>query len=86
MFVVNDQGDAKFINFGVTPHAGRSGTDFTIDCSFTTTNGPGTGILRIKIVSSTQDYSLEAKKPDAYTEKIGILTLDLNCDSTKSKN
>ncbi len=43
-------------------------------------------MLRIEIVFSNQDYLLDAKKPGTYTEKIGIKTVNLNCDCTKSKN
>ena len=62
-------------------HTSRSGTDFVIDCSFSTKNGTGTGMLRIEIVSSIPDFLLEARKPGTYVERIGIKTLDLTCDS-----
>jgi hypothetical protein len=70
----------------VTPHSGRSGTDFVIDCSFTSKNGTGTGMIRIEIVSATQDFLLEAKKPGTYVEKIDLKTLDLGCNSANGKS
>jgi len=85
MCPINDNGDAKFTKFSVTPTSGHSGTEFVIDCSFTTKNGTGTGMLRLGITdpkneSTVNDFLLEGKKPGTYPERIGFKTLYRNCD------
>jgi hypothetical protein len=62
---------------------GHDESEFIIDCTFSTKNGTGPGMLRIELVSSIEDYFLEAKKPGTHVEKIGLTALGLNCDSTK---
>ncbi len=89
--LVNDQGDAKFNKFQVTPPIAHEGTEFIIDCSFTSKNGTGTGMLRITIVtpqnqSATNDFLLEAKKPGSYVQKVGVKTLSMICNPLTSKN
>lgn len=86
LFVVNDKGDAKFVNFGVLPATGPQGTTFVIDCSFKSNNGTGTSMLRVEITDPTNqtdsnDYLIEAQKPGTYPERIGLKTLyAMNCD------
>jgi len=86
---VNDNGDAKFTNFGVKPNIGPQGTTFIIDCSFKSLNGTGTSMLRLDITdpqnqTSSNDFLIESKKPGTYAEPVGVKTLTAwNCDPTK---
>ena len=87
--LVNDNGDAKFTNFGIYPNTGPQGTKFIIDCSFKSVNGTGTSMLRVDIIdthneTSQNDYLVEAKKSGTYAERIEFDTFFAwNCDSTK---
>ncbi|CAF1258451.1 unnamed protein product, partial [Didymodactylos carnosus] len=86
---INDHGDAKFTNFGVTPKSAPDGSKFVIDCSFISINGTGTGTINIEIVdpknrSSGDLFWFEARKPGIYPEKIGLQTLfEFDCDPSK---
>ncbi|CAF1186160.1 unnamed protein product [Didymodactylos carnosus] len=86
---INDHGDAKFTNFGITPKSAPDGSKFVIDCSFISINGTGTGTINIEIVdpknrSSGNLFWFEARKPGIYPEKIGLQTLfEFDCDPTK---
>jgi len=89
--LVNDHGDAKFTNFGVTPKSAPDGSTFVFDCSFASINGTGTGTINIRIIdpknrTTDNQYWFEARKPGTYPEKIGFQTLfEMNCDPTKGK-
>ncbi|CAF4370848.1 unnamed protein product [Rotaria sp. Silwood2] len=48
---IKDDGDAKFIYFGVTPKKAAQNTEFVIDCSFVSINGTGTGSFTTDIVN-----------------------------------
>ncbi len=87
LFVVNDQSDAKFTNFSVSPSTGNRRTKFVLDCSFVTKNGTGTGMLRLSLSSpqtqtATTDLLIEAVKPGSYAEKIPVDIFDQNYDSS----
>jgi hypothetical protein len=47
----NDNGDAKITSFLVTPASGPQGTEFTISFVYSSTNGTGTGELRIGLTT-----------------------------------
>jgi len=85
---VNDHGDAKIKSFAITPPTGRKGTTFTVDVSFQTVNGTGTGEFEIDIKTPDKiplgaDFLLEAKKPGTYGERITIKAQpDPQCDPT----
>jgi hypothetical protein len=71
MYIVNDNGDAKFVNFAVIPNTGPQGTTFIIDCTFKSLNGTGTSMLRLDITdptnqTSSDDFLIESKKPGTY--------------------
>jgi hypothetical protein len=89
--LVNDHGDAKFINFDITPKSAPEGSKFVFDCSFVSVNGTGTGTIVIDFVDPKNRtvsnlYWFEARKPGTYPEKIGFDSLyKLDCDSTKGK-
>jgi hypothetical protein len=91
-FLVKDDGDAKFTNFGVSPKVGPEGTKFLIDLSFKTVNGTGTGTFDFNIVDPKNEttgdqYWFEEKKTGTYIEKIQFITLTIpNCDPAKGKN
>ncbi|CAF1212789.1 unnamed protein product [Adineta ricciae] len=83
---INDHGDAKFVYFHMIPPTGRVGTEFIIDCSFTSKNGTGPGMLSITIVtpqnqSASNDFLLDAKKPGIYDQRIAVKTFDRDCNS-----
>jgi hypothetical protein len=85
LFAVNDQGDAKFSKFGVSPPTGNRGTKFLLDCSFITKNGTGTGTFRILVVDPNKSirsnvFWFEAKKAGSYIERIAIDTIEQTCD------
>ncbi len=91
MFVVNDQSDAKFTNFSISPNTGNRRTKFVLDCSFATKNGTGTGMLRLGLFSphaqpATLDLLMEEVKPGSYIEKIPVDIFDQICDSTLGRN
>lgn len=89
--LVKDDGDAKFTNFGVYPKTGPEGTTFTIDLSFKTINGTGTGTFDFTLINPKNqtdgaEYWFEAKQPGTYTERITFETLTIpNCDSSKGE-
>ncbi|CAF0771713.1 unnamed protein product [Adineta steineri] len=86
---INDHGDAKFTNFQITPKTAPEGSTFVFDCSFTSVNGTGTGVINIVMIdpknrTAANLYWFEARKPGTYPEKIGLQTLfELNCDPTQ---
>jgi hypothetical protein len=87
MCPINDQSDAKFANFSVSPSTGNRRTKFVLDCSFATKNGTGTGMLRLSLFSpktqtATTDLLIEAVKPGSYAEKIPVDIFDQNYDSS----
>jgi len=87
MCPINDQSDAKFTNFSVSPSTGNRRTKFIVDCSFATKNGTGTGMLRLSLFpphgqTATTDLLLEAIKPGSYIEKIPVDIFDQNYDSS----
>ncbi len=91
MFVVNDQSDAKFTNFSVSPSTGNRRTKFLLDCSFVTKNGTGTGMLRLELFAprqqpATLDLLMEEVKPGSYAEKIPVDIFDQNYDSSLGRN
>ncbi len=86
--LVNDHGDAKFINFNITPKSAPVGSKFLFDCSFVSLNGTGTGTIVIDFIDPknqtvNNSYWFEARLAGTYPEKIGLDTLyKLSCDST----
>jgi len=91
LFVVNDQSDAKFTNFSVSPSTGNRRTKFVLDCSFVTKNGTGTGMLRLELFAprqqpATLDLLMEEVKPGSYAEKIPVDIFDQFCDSSLGRN
>ncbi|UJR35376.1 hypothetical protein I4U23_028133 [Adineta vaga] len=86
---INDHGDAKFINFQVTPKSAPEGSTFIFDCSFISVNGTGTGTINVELLDPKNRtagnlYWFEARKPGTYPEKIGFQTLfELNCDPSQ---
>lgn len=89
--LVNDHGDAKFTNFGVSPKSAPDGSTFVIDCSFSSVNGTGMGTFEIHIIdpkNRTIDdlYWFEERKPGTYPEKIGMQTLvAYKCDPSEGE-
>ncbi|CAF1196132.1 unnamed protein product [Adineta steineri] len=82
---INDNGDAKFLDFQMIPSTGRVGTEFIIDCSFQSKNGTGPGMLTITIVTpqnqtASNNFGLDAKKPGTYDLRIGVKTLSRTCN------
>ena len=90
-FLVKDDGDAKFTNFGVTPKSGPEGTTFIIDLSFKTVNGTGTGTFTFDITDPKNEttgdlYWFEEKKPGSYVEKIQFETFTIpHCDPSEGR-
>lgn len=88
---VNDNGDAKFTVFSVLPATGRQGTTFSIDLTYVSLNGTGTGELDIEIrtpdhIPLGSGFLMEAKKAGTYTERITIKAEpDPQCDPTQGK-
>ncbi|UJR12367.1 hypothetical protein I4U23_016544 [Adineta vaga] len=86
---INDHGDAKITQFSLLPTTGRKGTTFTIDFTYVSINGTGTGELNIDIscpdrMPAGATFLTEIKKPGTYTEKIDIKAqLDPRCDPFK---
>ncbi len=91
VYLVKDDGDAKFTNFCVFPKSGPVGTTFVIDLSFRTVNGTGTGTFTFNIINpknqSTGDlYWFEEKKPGVYPERLQFETISIpTCDPSKGK-
>ena len=90
--LVNDNGDAKFTNFGVTPATAPQGSTLTLDCSFMSVSGTGIGTISFDITDpnnqTTGDvFWFEEKKLGSYPEKVAIDSYNLsNCDSSTGKN
>ena len=89
MCPINDHGDAKITKFSILPATGRQGTTFSIDFSFVSTNGTGTGELDIDIhtpdhIPLGAGFLLEAKKPGTYSERVTVKAEpDPQCDPTQ---
>jgi len=89
MCPVNDHGDAKFKSFNITPMSGRKGTTFTVDFTYQTVNGTGTGEIEIDIRTPDRiplgtAFLWESKKTGTYPEKISIKAQpDPQCDPTQ---
>ncbi len=91
IFLVNDHGNANITVFSILPAAGRRGTTFSIDLTFVSINGTGTGELDIEIRTPDRiplgaAFLLEAKKPGTYSERITVKAEpDPQCDPTQGK-
>jgi len=89
MCEVNDHGDANITIFSVLPASGRKGTTFSIDFTYVTVNGTGTGEFSIGIHTPDRiplgaDFLWEPKKPGTYTERITVKAEpDPQCDPTQ---
>jgi len=89
MCPVNDHGDAKITTFSILPATGRKGTTFSIDFTYVSINGTGTGELDIDIHCPDRmpvggSFLLEAKKAGTYSERITIKAEpDPQCDPTQ---
>jgi len=88
---VNDHGDANITVFSILPAQGRQGTTFSIDVTFVSLNGTGTGELDIEIhtvdhIPLGGSFLMEAKKPGTYSERISVKAEpDPQCDPTQGK-
>ncbi|CAF0722424.1 unnamed protein product [Rotaria sordida] len=86
---VNDHGDAKITKFTILPPTGRQGQTFTIDFTFVSVNGTGTGELTIDIrtpdhIPLGTGFLLQAQKPGTYNERITVKAEpDPQCDPTQ---
>jgi hypothetical protein len=91
MCPVKDDGDAKFTNFCVYPASGPEGTTFSIDLSFKTVNGTGTGTFTFNVTDPRNEtngdlYWFEEKKPGTYIERLQFPTLTIpSCDASDGK-
>jgi len=89
MCPVNDHGDCQFTQFTILPASGRQGTTFSVDMTYVTVNGTGTGEIDIDIHTPDRiplgaSFLLEAKKPGTYTDKITFKAEpDPSCDPTQ---
>ena len=85
---INDNGDASITNFQVVPQQGPQGT-FTINLSYDSNNGTGTGELYIGIktvdrVPVEDSFLLEASKPGSYNMNIRLNAMpDPECDPSE---
>lgn len=77
--------------FSILPKSGPQGTTFSIDVTYVTINGTGTGEIVVEI--NTPDkiplgaaFLLEEKKPGTYSERITVKAEpDPSCDPTQRK-
>ncbi|CAF0876125.1 unnamed protein product [Adineta ricciae] len=89
MCPINDNGDAKLTKFAILPATGRQGTTFSIDFTFVSLNGTGTGELVVEIhtpdhIPLGAGFLLEAQKPGTYNERISVKAEpDPQCDPTQ---
>ena len=89
ILLVNDNGDAKITKFAILPATGRQGTTFSIDFTFVSLNGTGTGELVVEIHTPDRiplgaGFLLEAQKPGTYNERISVKAEpDPQCDPTQ---
>ena len=88
---MNDNGDAKITKFSILPATGRQGTTFSIDLTYVSLNGTGTGELVIDIrtpdrIPLGSGFLAEAKKAGTYEERITVKAEpDPQCDPTQRK-
>jgi len=86
---VNDHGDAKITKFSILPASGPQGTTFSIDLTYVSLNGTGTGELVIDIhtpdrIPLGSGFLAEAKKAGTYEERITVKAEpDPQCDPTQ---
>jgi len=86
---VKDDGDAKITTFSILPATGRKGTTFSIDFTYVSMNGTGTGEIAIGIHTPDRiplgaDFLMESKKPGTYSERITVKAEpDPQCDPTQ---
>ncbi|UJR10515.1 hypothetical protein I4U23_014718 [Adineta vaga] len=91
MCPINDHGDAKITKFSVLPATGRQGTTFSIDFTFVSLNGTGTGELVVDIhtpdhIPLGAGFLLEAQKAGTYSERITVKAQpDPQCDPTQEE-
>ncbi|CAF1020393.1 unnamed protein product [Adineta steineri] len=91
MCPINDHGDAKITKFAVLPASGRQGTTFSIDFTFVSLNGTGTGEIVVDIHTPDRiplgaGFLLEAQKPGTYNERITVKAEpDPQCDPTQEE-
>merc|ERR1712110_137933 len=88
---VNDNGDADITQFSILPAQGPKGTTFSIDVTYVTINGTGTGEVAVEIhtvdrIPLEGSFLNEAKKPGTYTERITVKAEpDPQCDPTQEE-
>jgi hypothetical protein len=91
IIIVNDNGNANITVFSIVPASGPRGTTFSIDFTYVSTNGTGTGEIVVAIhcpdrIPLEGAFLLEAKKPGTYSERITVKAEpDPRCDPTQGK-
>jgi hypothetical protein len=86
---INDNGDAKFTKFTITPNQGPQGTTFTASLQYVSVNGTGTGELYIGVktvdgIPLEDSFLVEAQKPGTYLDNINIQAQpDPQCDPSQ---
>jgi len=86
---VNDNGNANITVFSIVPASGPRGTTFSIDFTYVSLNGTGTGEMVVTIhcpdrIPLEGAFLLEAKKPGTYSERITVKAEpDPRCDPTQ---
>jgi len=89
MCPVNDHGDAHISQFAILPATGRQGQTFSIDFTYVSLNGTGTGEMIVDIhcpdhIPLGAGFLLEAKKAGTYSERISVKAEpDPECDPTQ---
>jgi len=89
MCAVNDHGDAHITQFSILPATGRRGTTFSIDLTYVSVNGTGTGELDIDIhcpdrIPLGAGFLLQAEKPGTFSQRITVKAEpDPQCDPTQ---
>ncbi|CAF1004410.1 unnamed protein product [Brachionus calyciflorus] len=85
---INDYGDARITEFEVVPSKGPQGT-FTINLTYESNNGTGTGELYIGVktvdrIPVEDSFLLEASKPGIYQTQIRLNAVpDQECDPSQ---
>ncbi|CAF4561648.1 unnamed protein product [Rotaria sp. Silwood2] len=84
---INDNGDAKFISFIISPPHAQAYSAFIFDLTFESVNGTGTSQLLFNIqtidaIKISSFFLIEAKKTGKYAERFSIdTTPDPDCES-----
>lgn len=89
---INDNGDAKFKYFSISPPSSLIGTTVTIDFTYQSMNGTGTGELYIEIdcvdkIKIESRLLNEAQKSGIYGDRFSLDTTpaDPDCDPTEEQ-